>query len=161
MLFTKNLKNAKFKKKLFYKFTKLFKIKNVIESQSYRLRLPDQWRIHFVFYIFLLILYYINANIVLSAKIIFMNENKEYEVKNILKNKKKWEKLLKRATKCVAVLTQRLGSIGLDFMDIRLGCPRNHDWSSSEGTSSDLDNRSLDDKQATRSLLLCSVSIKT
>ena len=42
MLFTKNLKNARFKKKLFYKFTKFFKIKNVVESQIYRLCLLDQ-----------------------------------------------------------------------------------------------------------------------
>ena len=42
MLFTKNFKNAKFKKKLFYKFIKLFNVKNVVESQTYRLRLFDQ-----------------------------------------------------------------------------------------------------------------------
>ena len=32
MFFTKNLKNARFKKKLSYKFTKLFNIKNVVDS---------------------------------------------------------------------------------------------------------------------------------
>ena len=42
MLFTKNLKNVRFKKKLFYKFTKPFEIENVVESQAYRLCLPDQ-----------------------------------------------------------------------------------------------------------------------
>ena len=31
MFFMKNLKNVKSKKKLFYKFTRLFKIKNVVE----------------------------------------------------------------------------------------------------------------------------------
>ena len=42
MFFTKNLKNARFKKKLFYKFTEFFDIKNVVESQTYRFRLLDQ-----------------------------------------------------------------------------------------------------------------------
>ena len=92
MLFTKNFKNAKFKKKLFYKFTKLFNIKNVVKSQIYRFRLFNQWKIHFVFHIFFLKSYYINANIVVSSKMIFVNENEKYEVKNILKNKKKWRK---------------------------------------------------------------------
>ena len=32
IFFTKNFKNVKFKKKLFYKFTRLFEIKNVVES---------------------------------------------------------------------------------------------------------------------------------
>ena len=92
MLFTKNLKNIKLKKKLFYKFTKFFEIKNVVKSQTYRLCLFDQWKIHFVFYVFLLKLYYINANIVFFAEMILMSENKEYKVKNILKNIKKQEK---------------------------------------------------------------------
>ena len=61
MLFTKNLKNARSKKKLFYKFTKSFEIKNVVESQAYRLCLLDQWRIHFVFHVSFLKLYYTNA----------------------------------------------------------------------------------------------------
>ena len=93
MLFTKNLKTVKFKKKLLYKFTKLLEIKNVVESQTYRLCLFDQWKINFVFHIFLLKSYYTNANIVFSAKMIFVNEDKKYKVKDILKNKKKWEKL--------------------------------------------------------------------
>ena len=92
MLFTKNLKNVRPKKKLFYKFTKFFEIENVVESQTYRLCLPDQWRIHFVFHVSLLELYYTNANIVSSAKIVLMSEDEEYEVKDILKNKKKWKK---------------------------------------------------------------------
>ena len=92
MFFTKNFKNARFKKKLFYKFTKFFDVKNVVESQIYCFRLLDQWKIYFVFHIFLLKSYYINANIVVSSKMIFVNEDKEYEIKNILKNKKKWRK---------------------------------------------------------------------
>ena len=92
MLFTKNFKNIKFKKKLFYKFTEFFEIKNVVESQTYRLRLFDQWRIHFVFHVSLLKSYYTNANIVSFAEMILVDENEKYKVKNILKNKKKWEK---------------------------------------------------------------------
>ena len=42
MFFMKNFKNAKFKKKLFYKFIKFFDVENVIELQIYRLRLLDQ-----------------------------------------------------------------------------------------------------------------------
>ena len=93
MLSTKNLKNVRSKKKLFYKFTEFFKIKNVVELQTYRLCLSDQWRIHFVFHVFLLKSYYINANTVLSVEMILVSEDEKYEVKNILKNKKKWEKL--------------------------------------------------------------------
>ena len=93
MLFIKNFKNARFKKKLFYKFTKFFEIKNVVKSQTYRLCLFDQWKIYFVFHVFLLKSYYINANIVLSAEMILVSEDEEYEVEDILKNKKKWKKL--------------------------------------------------------------------
>ena len=93
MLFTKNLKNAKSKKKLFYKFTRPFEVKNVVESQVYRLCLLDQWRIHFVFHVFLLESYYTNANIVSSAEMYLVSEDEEYKVKDILKNKKKWGKL--------------------------------------------------------------------
>ena len=39
MLFIKNLLDICLKKKLFYKFTKLFEIKNIINLQTYRLRL--------------------------------------------------------------------------------------------------------------------------
>ena len=92
MFFTKNLKDIRSKKKLFYKFTELFEIKNVVESQTYRLCLLDQWRIHSVFHVSLLKSYYINANIVLSAEMILVSEDEKYEVKDILKNKKKWGK---------------------------------------------------------------------
>ena len=93
MIFSmKNFKNARFKKKLFYKFTKFFDVKDIVESQTYRLHLFDQWKIYFVFHVFFLKSYYTNANIVASSKIILVNENEEYEIKDILKNKKKWRK---------------------------------------------------------------------
>ena len=88
MFFTKNFKNAKFKKKLFYKFTKFFEIKNVVELQIYRLCLLDQWKIYSVFYVFLLKSYYININIISSTQMILVSEDEKYEIKDILKNKK-------------------------------------------------------------------------
>ena len=92
MLFTKNLKNARLKKKLFYKFIDFFKIEDVVDTQIYRLRLLDKWRIHFVFHVFLLELYYKNENIALSSKMILIKKNEEWEVKKILNHDKKWEK---------------------------------------------------------------------
>ena len=92
MFFTKNFKNVRFKKKLFYKFIKFFDIKNVVESQIYRFRLLNQWRIYFIFHVFFLKSYYTNANIVVSSKIILINKNEKYKIKDILKNKKKWKK---------------------------------------------------------------------
>ena len=92
ILFTRNLKNARFKKKLFYKFIEFFEIKKVVDFQTYYLRLSDQWKIHFVFYVFFFKSYYINANIVPSTEMILVSEDQEYKVKDILKNKKKWEK---------------------------------------------------------------------
>ena len=92
MLFTKNFKNVKFKKKLFYKFTRFFKIKNVVKLQTYRLCLFDQEKIHFVFHLFLLKSCYINANIVFSAEMILVSEDEKYKIKDILKNKKKCRK---------------------------------------------------------------------
>jgi len=38
MLLTKNLSNARLKKKLFYKFTKSFEVKNIIKRQTYHFR---------------------------------------------------------------------------------------------------------------------------
>ena len=92
MLFTKNFKNAKSKKKLFYKFTEFFEIENVVGSQAYRFCLLDQWRIHFVFHVSFFKSYYTNANIVFFAEMILVGEDEEYEVKDILKDKKKWRK---------------------------------------------------------------------
>ena len=93
MLFTKNLKNARFKKKLFYKIIDFFEIENVVETQTYRLRLLVKWRIHLVFHVSLLEFYYKNENIIFSSKMILVEENEEWEVKEILDHDKKWEKL--------------------------------------------------------------------
>ena len=92
IFFTKNLKNTRFKKKLFYKFTKLFEIKNIVKLQAYRLCLFNQWKIYFIFHVSFSKLYYINTNIVFFAEMIFMSEDEKCKVKDILKNKKKWKK---------------------------------------------------------------------
>ena len=92
MLFTKNLKDVKFKKKLFYKFTKSFKVIDVVDTQTYHLKFSKQWKIHFVFHVSLLKFYYTNSSVIASNEMIFINENEKWKIKNILKNKKKWEK---------------------------------------------------------------------
>ena len=58
ILFTKNLKQKRFNKKLFYKFVDFFKIKNKIKFQIYRLTLFNIYRIYNIFYVFLLKQYY-------------------------------------------------------------------------------------------------------
>ena len=92
MLFTKNLKDVRLKKKLFYKFTNFFKMIDVVNAQTYRLKLSKQWKIHFIFHMFLLKLYHKNSNVVASSEMILVNENEKWKVENILKNKRKWEK---------------------------------------------------------------------
>ena len=62
ILFTKNLKQKRFNKKLFYKFVDSFKIKNKIKFQVYRLTLFNIYRIYNIFYMFLLKQYYYRTN---------------------------------------------------------------------------------------------------
>ncbi len=51
MLFIKNLRDARLKKKLSQKYIELFAVVNLVEPQSYRLRLSFTWRIHLVFHL--------------------------------------------------------------------------------------------------------------
>ena len=69
ILFTKNLKQKRFNKKLFYKFVDFFKIKNKIKFQTYRLTFFNIYRIHNIFYMFLLKQYYYRID---DAKTKFM-----------------------------------------------------------------------------------------
>ena len=62
MLFTKNLKQKKLSKKLSHKFAKSFKIKNKIESQTYKLILFNIYRIHNTFHVSLLKKYHHRAD---------------------------------------------------------------------------------------------------
>ena len=85
--------NVKLKKKLSYKFMSFFKVIDVVNAQTYRLKLSKQWRIYSVFHVFLLKLYHKNLSVVASSEMILVNENEKWKVKDILKNKRKWEKL--------------------------------------------------------------------
>ena len=93
MFSIKNLKDARLKKKLFYKFTGLFEIVDVMGAQAYRLRLPEKWRIHFVFHVSLLESYYENVNATKSKDMVLIGEDEEYEVETIFDSKTKWRKL--------------------------------------------------------------------
>ena len=81
MLFTKNLKQKKFNKKLSHKFAKLFKIKNKIESQTYKLILFNIYRIHNTFHVSLLKKYhYRNDDAKTKSMLItskFINDEKQ------------------------------------------------------------------------------------
>ena len=54
ILSIKNVKQKRFNKKISYKFVEFFKIKNKISAQIYRFTLFITFRIHNIFYIFLL-----------------------------------------------------------------------------------------------------------
>ena len=54
MLTIKNLKQKRLNKKLFHKFINLFRIINKIKTQTYYLLLSIIYRIHNIFYVFLL-----------------------------------------------------------------------------------------------------------
>jgi len=57
MLSIKNLKQKIFSKKILHKYVKLFRIKNKIKTQIYRLILFNIYRIYNTFYVLLLKLY--------------------------------------------------------------------------------------------------------
>ena len=58
MLMIKNLKQKRLSKKLSHKFMSFFRIVDKIRAQIYRLLLSIIYRIHNIFYIFLLKSYY-------------------------------------------------------------------------------------------------------
>ena len=62
LLLTKNFKQKRFNKKLSYKYTKPFKIKNKINSQIYRLTLFNNYQIYNTFYMLRLKKYHYRAN---------------------------------------------------------------------------------------------------
>jgi len=62
MLSIKNLKQKRFSKKILHKYVKLFKIKNKIKTQIYRLILLNIYRIYNTFYVLLLKLYLYRVN---------------------------------------------------------------------------------------------------
>ena len=54
LLSIKNFNQKRSNKKMSFKFVKSFKIENKIEKQAYRLTLSSTYRIHNIFYVFLL-----------------------------------------------------------------------------------------------------------
>ena len=62
LLSIKNFNQKRSNKKMFFKFTKSFKIENKIEKQTYRLTLSLIYRVYNVFHIFLLKLYHCKVN---------------------------------------------------------------------------------------------------
>ena len=97
MLFIKNIKQAKFKKKLLNKYTNSFKIEDIVAKQTYCLRLLFKWRIHSIFHVFLFENYYNNNITFVFSKIKLINDQEEWKIEKILdrKNKKKFKYLMR------------------------------------------------------------------
>ena len=89
VLSIKNL-NINKSKKNSNKFTKKFLITKKIEKQIYRLKLSFQWRIHFVFHIFLLKKFHENIAIDLFFEMKLIDDQKKWQIikKFDVKNKK-------------------------------------------------------------------------
>ena len=95
MLFIKNLKQKRFNKKLSHKFAKSFKIKNKIDSQTYKLILFNIYRIYNTFHVSLLKKYHHRVDDK-KTKIMFqiskfIDNNKQWKIEKIFdkKNDKK------------------------------------------------------------------------
>ena len=91
MLFTKNLKQKKLSKKLSHKFAEPFRIKNKIESQTYRLTLFNTYRIHNTFHVSLLKKYHHRADaketksMLMASKLI--DDEEQWEIEKIFDKK--------------------------------------------------------------------------
>ena len=91
MLSTKNLKQKRPSKKLSHKFAGPFRIKNKVESQAYRLTLPNTYRIHNTFHVSLLKKYHHRAD-AKKAKSMLMapeliDDEEQWEIEEILDKK--------------------------------------------------------------------------
>ena len=91
MLFTKNLKQKKLSKKLSHKFAKSFKIKNKIESQTYKLILLNIYWIHNTFHVSLLKKYHHHVDAKKTKSILmtseFIDDEKQWKIEKILDKK--------------------------------------------------------------------------
>ena len=88
LLFIKNLNQKRSSKKIFFKFTKSFRIENKVEKQTYRLTLSFTYWIHNVFYVFLLKSYHHrvddkNAHEFMQTSNL-MNDDELWKVKKIV-----------------------------------------------------------------------------
>ena len=100
MLRLTNLKTEKFIKKLDIRFTEFFVIEKMINSQSYKLKLSKNFKIHSIFHVRLLESYKKNK---IKKRVIFFSsavsvitqqeDENEWEVKNIVKSRKRREKI--------------------------------------------------------------------
>ena len=91
ILAIKNLKQKQLSKKLSHCFIRPFKMDKIVEKQIYHLILSLNYRIHSVFYILLLESYIgrkDKSSISAKPLLKLINNNKEWEVKKILKKKK-------------------------------------------------------------------------
>ena len=116
MLFIKNLKQFKSKKKLANKYIESFEIFDIIETQTYKLQLFSKWKIYFVFHVFLLKKYRENFIIAISTKVQLYDDEKQWEIKKILnvKDKTKKSRYLVRWKKFVFCENQWLSKNELD-----------------------------------------------
>ena len=83
MLFTKNLKQKRFSKKLSHKFVRSFKIEDKVKEQAYRLTLSFIYRIHNIFHVSLLKFYHHRAD--------FEKANAFMQVFELIDDEEQWE----------------------------------------------------------------------
>ncbi len=83
----KNIHIFRSSKKLDHKYYELFKIEEFIEKQAYKLRLFHTFRIHNVFYVFLLKSYKKRFDDVITSSSIIIDKERHDEIKLILNNK--------------------------------------------------------------------------
>ena len=65
---------------------------DIVDSQTYKLQFFSKWKIHFVFYVFLLKKYHENCITTISTKIVFHDNEKQWKIKKILNVKNKTKK---------------------------------------------------------------------
>ena len=88
LLSTKNLKQKRSNKKLSHKFVELFKMKNKIKKQTYRLTLSNIYRIHNIFYVLFLKSYLHRADNAKTKTIMqvskLIDDTKQWKMKEIM-----------------------------------------------------------------------------
>ena len=95
MLATKNLKQKRPSKKLSHKFVGLFRIVDKVGAQAYQFLLLSKYRIHNTFHVSLLEPYHLrncgNAAKVFMQALKLINDDKLWEVEEIVDKVKNWE----------------------------------------------------------------------
>jgi hypothetical protein len=83
----KNIHTSRSFKKLDHKYYESFEMQDLVEKQTYKLSLFHTFRIHNVFYVFLLKLFKKRFEEVITSFSIMLNEKRHDEVKLILNSK--------------------------------------------------------------------------